>query len=355
MPWSITIGRIAGTAVRIHVTFLLFLAWIGFSAFSQGGAEAAKQNLAFIVALFACVLLHEFGHIFTARAFGIKTPEVTLLPIGGVASLERIPEEPRQELAVALAGPMVNVVIAIALVLVFGGALPEEVSKIDDAKIGLVPRLVAANVFLALFNMLPAFPMDGGRVLHAILSMRMGPQRSIQLAARIGQGLAFLLGFLGLFGNPMLVFIAVFVYVAAAGEAQQSVFRDAVRGLSVGDGMETRFVSLGPDATLAGAVDMLLSTPQHELPVIDAHGKLIGILTREELVLALRDKPAATPVLDVMLAPAATLRDGEDLEAALQKLGAGGAPAMGVVDADGRLVGLLTRENIAEMMMIKSA
>ena len=355
MRWSITIGNIAGTAVRVHVTFLLFLAWIGLSAFSRGGGDAATQNLVFIVALFGCVLLHEFGHIFMARRFGIKTPEVTLLPIGGVASLERMPEDPRQELAVALAGPAVNLVIAIMLVFVAGAAMPDDVARIDDAKIGLASRLFGANLFLALFNMIPAFPMDGGRVLHAILAMRLGPRRAIEIAARVGQGLAFALGFLGLFGNPMLIFIAIFVYVAAAGEARQSVFKDAVGGLSVRDGMETRFASLGPDATLANAVDLLLATPQHELPVIDAFGKLIGILAREELIAALRDKPPETPVLDVMKAPAMTLRDGEDLEPAIASLGAGGAPAVGVVDADGKLVGLLTRENIAEMMMIKEA
>ena len=354
MPWSITIGSIAGTAVRVHATFLLFLAWIGLSAFSRGGGDAAKQNLIFIVALFGCVLLHEFGHIFMARRFGIKTPEVTLLPIGGVASLERMPEEPRQELAVALAGPTVNLVIALALLLFAGAAMPEDMAKIDDAKISLASRLLSANIFLALFNMIPAFPMDGGRVLHALLAMRLGPKRAIDIAARVGQGLAFVLGFLGLFGNPMLIFIAIFVYVAAAGEARQSVFRDAVGGLAVADGMETRFASLGPDATLANAVDLLLATPQHELPVVDAFGKLIGILSREDLIAALRDQPPHTPVLDLMKPPAMTLRVGEPLEPAIASLGAGGAPAVGVIDADGRLVGLLTRENIAEMMMIKA-
>ena len=249
MPWSIVVGRVAGTAIRIHITFLMLLAWIGFSAWRSGGEQAALQSLAFICSLFLCVLLHEFGHITMARRFGIQTPDVTLLPIGGVASLERMPEKPSQELAVALAGPAVNVVIAIVLFGFLGATLPDDISKIDDPRLGLLAKLAGANVFLVLFNMIPAFPMDGGRVLRAVLAMRMGPQRATRIAAKIGQGLAFGLGFLGLFGNPMLIFIAIFVYVAAAGESQESAFKAATTGMSARDAMETRVVSIPIGAT----------------------------------------------------------------------------------------------------------
>lgn len=170
MPWSLTIGRIASVAVSVHVTFVLFLMWIGPSAFFQGGSDATINNLAFIVALFGCVLAHEFGHILVARRFGIKTSEVTLLPIGGVASLERIPDKPLQEMAVALAGPAVNIVIAILLLTVGGANIPDEIERIDNPDINLIARLAVASLFLALFNLLPAFPMDGGRVLHAVLA-----------------------------------------------------------------------------------------------------------------------------------------------------------------------------------------
>ena len=355
MPWSITIGRVAGTAIRVHVTFVMFLVWIGVSALRQGGQDAAIQNVSFIVLLFACVLLHEFGHIFMARRFGIHTPEVTLLPIGGVASLERIPEKPGQELAVAIAGPAVNVVIALGLVLLAGAVVPDQIDKIDDPHVSLLARLAVANIFLAVFNMIPAFPMDGGRVLHAILTMRMGPQRATQLAARIGQGAAFLLGFVGLFGNPLLIFIAIFVYVAAAGEAQDSAFRAAVDGMKVGDAMETRFTSIPIGASLGDAVDILLSTPQHEFPVVDGHAKPVGLLVREDLIAALRTHPREAPVADCVRAPSPTVRTAQELAEGLTSLAAGGAPAISVVDVDGVLVGLLTRENVAEMMMIKAA
>ena len=355
MPWSVTIGRIAGTAVRIHITFILFLVWIGASALRRDGGDAALRNVLFIVLLFACVLLHEFGHILTARRFGVKTPEVTLLPIGGVASLERIPEKPGQELAVALAGPAVNIVIAFALILAAGAVIPQEMQKIDDPRISMVARLAGANLFLAIFNLIPAFPMDGGRVLHALLTMKMGPQRATQMAAHIGQGFAFVLGFAGLFGNPMLLFIAIFVYVAAAGEAQDSALRSAVTGLRVMDAMETRIASMPLEASLGDAVDVLLATPQHEFPVLDGHRKPAGLLMRGDLIAALRDRPRESPLAEVMRAPVPTVRLSQDLGEAMTMLGASGAPALCVVDEAGALAGLLTRETMAEMMMIKSA
>ncbi len=355
MGWSIAIGRVAGTQVRIHITFILFLVWVGASAWMRDGEAAAASNLAFIVALFACVLLHEFGHILTARRFGVPTPDVTLFPIGGVASLARMPDKPTQELLIAIAGPAVNLVIAVVLI-ALGGATPADTAaNIDDASLGLTGRLAVANLFLAIFNMIPAFPMDGGRVLRALLALRLGPQRALRIAARIGQGLAFALGFLGLFGNPMLLFIAIFIYVAAAGEASEGLFRDATKGLRVKDAIETRVAGIPFDATLGDAVDVLLATPQHEFPVIDGHRKPIGLLTRDAIIGALARGSRDTPVADIDLAPVPTVQAGGDLEAGLDALRDSGSPALSVVDADGALVGMLTRENLAEMMMIAQA
>lgn len=355
MPWSFTLGRIAGTAVRIHITFILLLIWIAVSAYSSGGPWVALDSVVFITLLFVCVVLHEFGHITMARRYGVKTPDVTLLPIGGVASLERIPEKPSQELAVSLAGPAVNLVIAIVLIVATGKFLPLNATEIGDPRVSMIARLAMANLFLAVFNMIPAFPMDGGRVLHAILAMRMGPQRAMQVAARIGQGLAFVLGFLGLFGNPLLIFIAIFVYIAAAGEAQQSVVRDVLIGLTVADAMETRFVSLPITATLGDGVDALLATPQHEFPIVDGHGKPVGLLVRENLIACLKDKNRDAPLADCVRTPAPTVRAAQPLAGAMEEMRASGSPAISVVDAEDRLVGLLTNETIAEMMLIKTA
>ena len=185
MSWSLNIGRVAGTVVRIHLTFLLFLAWIFAASYAQGGAATAWDSLAFMVLLFLCVLLHEFGHVFAARRYGIQTPDVTLLPIGGVARLERIPEEPGQELVVALAGPAVNLVIAAVLWLVLGGFIPEGSAEVQRPGVDMLSRLAMVNVFLVVFNLIPAFPMDGGRVLRALLGYRMGYARATQIAASI--------------------------------------------------------------------------------------------------------------------------------------------------------------------------
>ncbi len=171
--------------------------------------------------------------IFMARRFGIATPDVTLLPIGGVAQLERMPEKPMEQLWVAIAGPAVNVVIALVLIFALGATTDvQQLAQIEDGRHNLIARLASANLFLAIFNLIPAFPMDGGRVLNAILAMRMDPRRAVQISARIGQGFALLLGFLGLFGNPLLVFIAIFIYMAAAAEAQGSTLQSTTSGLS---------------------------------------------------------------------------------------------------------------------------
>src|SRR5581483_6947938 len=265
MSWSLTIGRIAGTQVRVHVTFLLFLGWIFAASYVAEGPTAAWSGLIFLLLLFACVVAHEFGHIFTARAFGVSTPDVTLLPIGGVARLERIPEQPYQEFLIAIAGPMVNVVIAFALVALAGANLSiDDLHTVESTRASLVDRLADVNLFLALFNMIPAFPMDGGRVLRALLASRLGYVRATEVAAGIGQAVAFALGFIGLLYNPMLIFIAIFVYLAAAAEAHSVAMRAMSHGIPVGAAMITQFATLTPEAHVDEAVQTSLRTSQSE-------------------------------------------------------------------------------------------
>lgn len=354
MSWSLTIGRFGPTTLRVHLTFFLLLAWIGASAWLKGGAPAAGVSVLFIALIFGCVVLHEFGHILMARRFGIETPEVLLLPIGGVAMMPRMPEKPAQELAVAIAGPLVNVAIAFLLFLFLGAIHPGNLAQIDDPHISLLARLAAANVFLVLFNLIPAFPMDGGRVLHALLAMKLGGARATRIAASIGQAFAFALGFLGLFGNPLLIFIAIFVYMAAAGEAQMSAFSEAARGLSVADAMETRFNAIPLDANLGAAIETLLAAAQHEFPVVDGFGKPAGLLLREDLLAALKAHDREASIASFMRAPIETVRGATPLAAVLDKLHGPRAGALAVTDWNGVLVGLLTRQNVAEMMIIKS-
>jgi Zn-dependent protease/CBS domain-containing protein len=355
MPWSITVGRFSGTAVKIHITFVLFLAWIAFSAWARGGARAALDSTVFIVLLFLCVVLHEFGHILAARRYGIGSPEVTLLPIGGVASMQRLPKDPRQELVVALAGPAVNLAIGAGLVLALGSLRPGELAEIDNPHVSLIGRLAAANIFLAVFNLIPAFPMDGGRVLHALLAMRLGGARATEIAAKVGQAFAIGLGFLGLFGNPLLLFIAIFVYMAAAAEAQMSASEQALTGLTVGEAMETRFTPIAIDATLGQAVDALIATAQREFPVVDAFRKPVGLIIREDILTAVRDHREDEPASAVMRVGVDSVRPSAPIESVFERLQRPGAAAVYVTDADGAIVGLLTRQALAEIVLIRSA
>jgi len=356
MGWSVNIGRIAGTAVRIHITFVLFLGWIFIASWYSGGPQAAWSGLAFMILLFACVLAHEFGHIFTARAFGVSTPDVTLLPIGGVARLERIPEKPSEELLVALAGPAVNVVIAVALVLFANANLnPQGLAAVESARISMVDRLAAVNLFLAIFNMIPAFPMDGGRVLRALLAIRLGHVRATEVAASIGQFVAFGLGFLGLFGNPLLIFIAIFVYLAASSEAQLVAMRAMSRDVPVSAAMMTQIARLAPQAHIDEAVDTLLKTSQSEFPVVDADGRLAGVLSRAGLIRAIKELGPDARVADAMTTDVPTISHRACLEEAVTLLQGKQAPAVGVLDPAGKLAGLITSETIGEMLMVREA
>jgi stage IV sporulation protein FB len=356
MSWSLNIGTIAGTAVRVHITFLLFLGWIFFASYVAEGPEDAVASLLFMLLLFACVLAHEFGHIFTARAFGIATPDVTLLPIGGVARLERIPEEPREEFLIAIAGPLVNVAIAFGLVLLAGARLKAgDLTVMESPNVSLVDRLAAVNLFLALFNMIPAFPMDGGRVLRALLANRLGFLRATEIAAFIGQGVAFALGFIGLFYNPLLIFIAIFVYLAAAAEAHMVAMRAMSRGVPVSSAMMTHYTTLAPEALVEDAVQTLLRTSQSEFPVVDATGKPVGLLGRSDLIRALKQLSPDARVGDSMTTTLPTIGYRQHLEDAFRLLQEKSAPAVAVVDAAGRLVGLVTPETVGKMLMLHEA
>lgn len=356
MGWSLNLGTIAGTTIRVHFTFLLLLVWIWLMHYQIGGAAAAWQGVVFILAVFACVVLHEFGHIAAARYFGIATPDITLLPIGGVARLERMPEEPGQELVIAVAGPLVNVAIAALILLVLGGpAAVEQMAVIEDPRADFLVRLAGVNIFLVLFNMIPAFPMDGGRILRAALASRLSWSRATQIAATIGQGLAFVFGFVGLFYNPLLIFIGIFVYLAAAAEAQNAQMREVATSVLVGDVMITEFARLDRSATLDEAIEMLLATTQHEFPVVDSGGHLEGLVTRNDMIRTLKEKGPAAPVTAAMRTDIPRIHYRKCLEESLRLMQQANVPAVAVTDKAGRLVGLLTHETIGEMLMVRSA
>ena len=356
MRWSLRIARIADIEVKIHLTFLLLLVWIAVIYFVQGGPVAARDGLIFILLLFVSIVLHEFGHALTARRYGVATRDITLLPIGGVARLERMPEDPKEELVIAIAGPAVNVGIVLLLLIVAGPMTGAGASlQLMDARAGILDRLFWANIIIVLFNLIPAFPMDGGRVLRAILALRMEYVRATQIAARIGQGLAFVFGFIGLFFNPLLIFIALFVYLAATQEAATAEMKDLAERLPVSAAMVSHAQSLRHDASLAEAVEALWRTLQHAFPVIDERGRLPGLLTREDLIEGLRKGGPTTPVRQVMRIDIPSVLPTHPRSAAFQRMQECRCPALPVVDDEGRLTGIITPEDVGELVMIHGA
>lgn len=355
MRWSAPIGRVLGIELRIHAAFPLLLVWAAWSGYTLRSNWAdAREAVVFVLLLFGVVILHEFGHALAARRYGIETRDITMLPIGGLARLERMPEEPKQELVIALAGPAVNVLLAIplgAIVLLGGasmGANPELVGQWS-----LWERLLATNIVLAVFNMIPAFPMDGGRVLRALMAMRMPYVQATNTAAVIGQGFAILMGLAGLILNPFLILIAAFVWIGAAQEAMGVRFRAAFQGVRVGDVMVRRFQTLEANAPLSEAVAMLMNGFQEEFPVME-DGRVVGCLTKSDLVRGLSATEGRGTVSEFATTGVRVAHAHEPLVEALGRLDQDACRVMPVM-AGGTLVGLLTPENIAEFLMVHSA
>ncbi|HJQ80218.1 MAG TPA: site-2 protease family protein [Lacipirellulaceae bacterium] len=362
MSWSWRIGRIAGIDVYMHFTFLILVAWFALSHYGANrDPMEALRGVLFILALFGIVVLHELGHALAARRYGIRTRDITLLPIGGVARLERIPEDPKQELVVAIAGPLVNVVLAAVIYLVL--SVDIRLAELTNAtRVGgdFLAQMFLVNVMLVFFNMLPAFPMDGGRVLRALLAMRMDYVRATQIAAGIGQAMAIAFAAWGLFAsvfgftsNPFLLFIALFVWLGAAGEASMVQLRSALGGIPVMRVMITSFHTLRPDDRLARAVDHVLAGFQQDFPVVE-NDSLVGILTRSGMAAAIAQHGTEGRVGDAMQHEFVAVSPRDMLETAFTKLQDCNCHTLPVVH-DGRLVGLMTSDNVAEVLMIQES
>ena len=355
MKWSFKLIRLAGIDVYVHATFFILILWIGLSYWQVEGSLAAVFNgIGFILALFACVVLHEFGHALTARRYGIRTLHITLLPIGGVAAIERMPDDPKQEIAVALAGPAVNVVIALGLWLwlAVGNALVP-VDQLSLTGGPFIERLMVINIVLAVFNLIPAFPMDGGRVLRAALAMRMTHNRATQVAARVGQGLALWLGLMGLLYNPFLIFIALFVWIGAAAEAGMEQLKSTLSGMAVGRAMLTDFDVLSPQDTLSRAMELTLSGSQKEFPVL-VENEMIGVLAQTDLLKGLQAQGESARVGDWMQSDVQSAEIDESLEVLLQRLQSCQCRLLSVTEK-GRLVGIVNLDNIMELISIQNA
>jgi Zn-dependent protease len=355
MKWSWRIGNFAGIDVYMHATFLLLLGWVAISHWmAERSVPAVVLGVAFILALFLCVVLHEYGHALTARRFGIRTRDITLLPIGGLARLERMPDDPWQEFWVALAGPAVNVAIAalLGLVLLLTGGF-EPVENLTVVSGSMIERILIANAVLVVFNMVPAFPMDGGRVVRALLATRLEYARATRMAASLGQTIAFFFAIIGLFYNPVLVFIAFFVWIGAAQEAAAVETKFALSGTRVRDAMLTRFRALSDSDTLASAVGMILDGSQQDFPVVSG-GAVVGLLPRKDLLIALASHGKDFPVGDAMQREFLVADADEPLEVVFARMQGSSAQTLPVLHR-GALAGLLTVENIGEYLLIQNA
>lgn len=361
MSWSWRVLRIKGIDVKIHVTFILILIWAAYywGATSGRGLRGSVFGMVATLLLFACVTLHEFGHSLVAMRYGARVRDITLLPIGGMARMEDIPEKPREELAVSLAGPLVNLVIAAVLIII--GVILNTRSVISWSHLtdalqraewsGMFVYLAMANLLLGVFNLIPAFPMDGGRVLRALLAMRLGFRQATVVAARIGQALALVFGLLAfVIGDWVLILIAIFVWLGASGEQQHTDQRSVLTDVTVGQVMTRHPLTLAASDALARAVELTMTSSQTDFPVLEpATGQLAGILTSDRLFRTLQAHPEGTVrVTAAPLAKPVAVTPDESLAKAQELMAADGAKAIGVVAADGELIGLLTERDVIE-------
>lgn len=364
MRTSWKMGRVLGIDIFIHATFVLLLGWVAITTYlRQRNLHAMVAGVLFTLFIFASVLLHEMGHALTARRFGIKTRDITLLPIGGVARLERMPEKPGQELLVALAGPAVNVAIALGILAVLlASGNPLLLGEPESG--GVAPffaRLLWVNLSLAIFNLIPAFPMDGGRALRALLAYGGDYVQATRIAATLGKGIALVFGILGLLYNPILAFIALFVWIGASSEAAGVEAKATLHSFPIQAAMRTDVRVLSTENTLETAARILLSGTQANFPVLSEGGKLVGVLTRTNLVRGLSESGPEATVASAMDRDFAVAHPAEMLDVAVSRLGERSCRAIPIVTDDGIaegrdvVVGMLTTDDIGELLMVREA
>lgn len=361
MKGSLNLGTIAGIKVRIHWTFLLLILWIVFLELGRGSnLESILWSISFILVLFACVVLHELGHALTARRYKIGTRQITLLPIGGVASLEEMPEDPWEEFMVAIAGPAVNVVIALILYLIIPveffltqdpETLEQTMSVINSNN--FLFYLFSANIMLVVFNLIPAFPMDGGRIFRALLSMKMDRVTATQMAARLGQAVAFFFFFVGLLYNPILILIAIFVYFGAQGESVMVQQLDLLKDHKVSNAMMTDITPLHPDDTLDNVVNIILTGTERDFVVME-DDKVRGVLYQSDLIQAFRNRSSSeTRVRDVMDGEFYPVQADDNLTDVYRHVRSNNKTFFPVLQGE-ELAGAIDMNNINEFMIFRA-
>ncbi|MBZ0114212.1 MAG: site-2 protease family protein [Thermoanaerobaculia bacterium] len=350
-PWAFQVGNILGIPIRVHWTFVLLVVWVGAITANQGNSFLVGVILTLL--LFACVACHEVGHAFVARRFGVRTFEIVLYPVGGISRTARIPSG-FPELAIALAGPLVNLGLAVLTlpVVIFLGATEASVGLGVE---GLALFLLLANFGLFLLNLVPAFPMDGGRIVRAALSLGLPADRANRLAGTIGQSCALMIGLAGILsGEFLLLLIALLVFFGATQEAMSHRRQEVLQGRQVSEAMMTRFERLAPHDPLRRAAQLLLNTAQDEFPVVDAWGRATGVVSRHGVLAGLGRFGPDGAVLEVMNREPLMVEPSDDLGELLTGMqGAPSGPIL-VTDGDKGLVGMVTADSISRFVAIVS-
>ncbi len=354
--WSLSLGSFSGIKVFIHWTFFILIGWIFLMHFRMGhGFSEGLSGVLFILVLFACVVLHEFGHALTAKRFGVSTRDITIYPIGGIASLESMPSRPVQELQVALAGPAVNVIIAglLWIYLKSTGQIPDfGVINISMTGTSFLFNLLYVNIVLAVFNLIPAFPMDGGRVLRSLLAMKMDQQKATNIAAKIGQFLAIIFVFFGFFYDFWLVFIGMFIFLGAGAESKAEEIKHSLEGIRVKDVLMTKFTMLNLEYTLQIAASHLLNSNEKSFLVTE-NNKIVGILDYKAIVTGLHDGKMDAGIGGFMQKDFHWLRNEDKITDILPLMQIGDQSLFPVKNDDDNLAGVISAENISKWIQTR--
>ena len=360
MNRSLKLFSVRGIDLRLHITFPLILGWAALQfGMIFGSLNGAIFGIAAITILFVLVTLHELGHSFAAQYYGVPVKQIILTPIGGMAQLMRMPEKPLQELVIAIAGPAVNVVIAIlmlALALSSGielSTLLSTTGRLAGATpLSLFSYIFISNIFLAVFNLLPAFPLDGGRILRALLALRLDYARATNIAAAFGRVLAVLVGIYGLInGSFFLLLIAIFIFGAATQEARATQVSHILRGYTVQQAFSRSAFRLQPGYTLQQAANMAAYSRQRSFAVVSGD-QLVGFLPHALLQSSLRTHPPYTLVSDVMISDIHPVTPELDLHVVQQRLLSEKLDALPVVSESGRILGLVTLRQIVDLFRL---
>lgn len=349
VKWSLPMGTVMGIRLRLHVTFLLIVGLLGYAGWSEEGIGGAGQIVGLMLVMFFCILLHELGHSVAAMRYGVRVSSITLLPIGGVANMSAIPEKPWQEFVIAVAGPLVNVVIAV-LIGSWTRWWPSagDVMLLEHMPDGAAEFVQIMNLRLVAFNLIPAFPMDGGRIFRALMASMMPYAQATFIAAVVGRFIAMLFVIFGWQISHILPLIGVFVFFGAGYENRWVKLRTQLHGRMVHDIMRPVLATLAPEDRLSCVTALIHRAPQLDFPVLD-NGHLVGLLPRETWIEAARLRFDDPPVRELMQHRFVSVRPQMELARLLYDRRALNQGFFPVVE-NGHLVGLITRPDLDETM-----